>query len=74
MNLFRSEEHARNWSGYESASDAAILPVARWAGIFSADLFRHRRDADYLSKIRGFMPDFAAKLQEFGGGGPFWER
>lgn len=74
MNLFRSEEHARNWSGYESASDAAILPVAKWAAIFSADLFRQRLDADYLSKIRGYMPNFAAKLQEYGGSGPVWRR
>ncbi len=52
MNLFRSEEHARAWSGYEPAMAAALQPVAEWADIFSNPFFRERRRRDYLSWMR----------------------
>jgi hypothetical protein len=28
MNLFRSEEHAKNWSCYDPISEEAIMPLA----------------------------------------------
>ncbi len=53
MNLFRSEEHARNWSGFEPSMEARMLkPVADWAAIFSNPFFRERGRPDYISWTR----------------------
>ena len=52
MNLFRSEEHAKRWSGYDAAMGAALKPVAEWADIFSNPFFRQRGRPDYISWTR----------------------
>ncbi len=52
MNLFRSEEHARNWDGYNEAMASALMPVSEWADIFSNPFFRERGRPDYMSWMR----------------------
>jgi len=52
MNLFRSEEHARHWVGFDEAIEASLKPVAEWADIFSNPYFRERGRADYISWTR----------------------
>jgi hypothetical protein len=53
MNLFRSEEHACTWSGFEpEMADRMLKPLAGWADIFSNDFFRQRGRPDYLSWTR----------------------
>jgi len=52
MNLFRSEEHARNWNGFDPAMVASLMPVAEWADIFSNPFFRERGRSDYISWTR----------------------
>ena len=52
MNLFRSEEHARNWDGFTESMAASLMPVAEWADIFSNPFFRQRSRADYISWTR----------------------
>ena len=52
MNLFRSEEHARRWNGFDEAMASSIHPVAEWADIFSNPFFRERGRADYISWTR----------------------
>ncbi len=49
MNLFRSEEHARRWQGFDEAMATSLHPVAEWADIFSNPFFRERGRADYIS-------------------------
>jgi hypothetical protein len=50
MNLFRSEEHARNWSGFEPDLAARMLkPFEAWAEIFANPIFRQRVRPDYIS-------------------------
>jgi hypothetical protein len=52
MNLFRSEEHARNWSGFEpDLADRMLKPVTWWADVFSAPIFRERGREDYITWI-----------------------
>lgn len=53
MNLFRSEEHARNWSGYNPEKEYLLRPVAEWARIFSSPVFRNRPRTDYVSWLVG---------------------
>ena len=52
MNLFRSEEHARNWQGFADGMAASVKPVAEWADIFSNPFFRKRGRPDYISWTR----------------------
>lgn len=52
MNLFRSEEHARNWDGYTESMASSVMPVAEWADIFANPFFRERGRPDYISWTR----------------------
>lgn len=52
MNLFRSEEHARNWSGFDPEYESMLKPVAEWADIFANPFFTGRGRADYISWTR----------------------
>ncbi|MFT7599257.1 MAG: hypothetical protein ACI8TP_002186 [Acidimicrobiales bacterium] len=50
MNLFRSEEHARNWSEFDPGmADRMLKPLVGWAEIFSNPFFRQRTRPDYIS-------------------------
>ncbi len=73
MNLFRSEEHVKNWSLYDPASEDAIMPMEDWAKVFAGRMFRRRLDADYLSRAKEYRGDFAKVLfGELGKSGPFF--
>jgi hypothetical protein len=52
MNLFRSEEHARNWSAFDPLLEKGIKPLSFWNDIFSSLIFRSRGRSDYLSWLR----------------------
>ncbi len=52
MNLFRSEEHARNWDRFNEATETTLRPVDEWADIFSNRFFRERSRPDYISWVR----------------------
>ena len=71
MNLFRSEEHVRNWSLYDPISEEAIMPLADWDSALRA-LARGYLEPDRLSRVEEYMGDFFAKLQELGKTGSFW--
>jgi len=51
MNLFRSEEHARNWSSYDPATVDNLQPLADYLDRFSAERFRERDRRDYISWV-----------------------
>jgi hypothetical protein len=50
MNLFRSEEHARSWSGFDPAFEETLQPLASWVERFSAERQRARGATDYMSR------------------------
>jgi len=52
MNLFRSEEHARNWEGFDESMASSLKPVAEWADTFANPFFRERGRRDYISWTR----------------------
>ena len=72
MNLFRSEEHVRNWSLYDSESADGTMPLADYATLFSAGLFRERLQPDYLLRFPQLMPELIATLARLGKTGSFW--
>jgi hypothetical protein len=52
MNLFRSEEHARSWEGFDDSMVTALMPISAWAEMFSNPFFRERGRPDYVSWLR----------------------
>jgi hypothetical protein len=72
MNLFRSEEHLRNWSLYDPESAEGTMPLADYAALFSAGLFRERLQPDYLLRFPQLLPELVATLARLGRTGPFW--
>jgi hypothetical protein len=49
MNLLRSEEHARNWVGYNAEYADTLQPLSYWAERFSVENFRARTRPDYVT-------------------------
>ena len=50
MNLFRSEEHARNWREFDHQFSDSLQPLAHWVERFSEERFRVRGAPDYISR------------------------
>lgn len=58
MNLFRSEEHARDWEEFDPRMAHLLQPVEWWADTFSSPMFRARGRSDFITWATG--PDGAA--------------
>jgi hypothetical protein len=52
MNLFRSEEHVRNWAAFNPDYEKTLQPLSFWADLFSNLIFRARDRSDYMSWLR----------------------
>ena len=72
MNLFRSEEHARNWSLYDPESADGTMPLRDYAALFATGLFRERLAPDYVLRLPQLLPEMLATLAKLGKTGPFW--
>jgi len=62
MNLFRSEDHIERWPLHFQTVDDYTMPVADWAEVFSASMFRKRLDADYLARSQVYLEDYRSAL------------
>jgi len=69
MNLFRSEEHVRNWSGFKAGTEEGINKLSDVAGLFSTNFFTRRLDADYVSHMQEYLMELIGALKEMGS---FW--
>ena len=49
MNLFRSEEHARNWSEFKPYLLENLKPLSIWVERFSSEMMRSRGRPDFIS-------------------------
>ena len=74
MNLFRSEEHARAWSGYKTEAADGLLTFAQILELFSGPLFRERLGGRYISSLPELRKALAADAQRITGGKAFWRR
>jgi len=72
MNLFRSEEHVKNWSQYDPISAESIMPLSNWALAFSGPLHRKRLEPDYLSRGKEYASELLLLLKKLGKEGSFW--
>jgi hypothetical protein len=74
MNLFRSEEHVRNWARFDPATTEGIIPLPDLVMLFSGPYFRRRMDLNWISKSREYAREMVATMAEIGKTGPFWKR
>jgi hypothetical protein len=72
MNLFRSEEHIRNWGRYEPAAEQGILPLENVVKVFSGKFFQKRLDPDYVSHGQEYFGEVLSELSEISKVRPFW--
>jgi len=70
MNLFRSEEHIRNWSGFKADTEEGIKKLSDVVGLFSTNLFTRRLDPDYASRMQTYLMELTEILK---GMGSFWQ-
>jgi len=70
MNLFRSEEHVRNWSGFKANTDEGINKLSDLVRLFSANFFTKRLDPDYASRMQNYLMELIRTLK---GMGSFWQ-
>jgi len=73
MNLFRSEEHVRQWPLYDPASAAGTLPLGAFLEVFSQRLFRERLAPDYVSRVPSLRGDLLAALAWVSNNASFWQ-
>ena len=72
MNLFRSEEHVRNWASFEAGTEEGIVPLPDMVKLFSGPYFRRRMDKDYVSHMLEYAREMIGAMKEIGRTGPFW--
>ena len=70
MNLFRSEEHVRNWSGFKADTEEGMNKLSDVAGLFSTNFFTRRLDPDYVSHMQEYLKELIEALK---GMGSFWQ-
>ncbi|MBI4774424.1 MAG: hypothetical protein HY788_09640 [Deltaproteobacteria bacterium] len=74
MNLFRSEEHIRNWASFAPNTEEGVTPLPDMVKLFSGPYFRRRLDPDYVSHMSEYARDMIGTMIEIGKTGPFWKR
>lgn len=74
MNLFRSEEHARNWASFAEGTEEGITPLPDMVRLFSGPYFRRRLDPDYVSRMFEYAGEMIEVMNAIGKTGPFWKR
>jgi len=72
MNLFRSEEHVRNWSGFKSGTEEGIVELSVLTRLFSIDVFTRRLDPNYFSRLKEYRAARNAAWGEIMKMSPFW--
>jgi hypothetical protein len=70
MNLFRSEEHVRNWRGFKAGTEDGINKLSDIVKLFSGNFFTRRLEADYASRMETYLGEFIDVLKKMG---PFWQ-
>jgi hypothetical protein len=72
MNLFRSEEHIRNWARYDPAAEQGILPLGNIVEVFSGKFMQKRLDLDYASHSLAYFDGVVSVISEIAKMRPFW--
>jgi hypothetical protein len=70
MNLFRSEEHVKNWSGFKVGTEEGMNKLSNIAELLSGNFSTKRLDSDYYSNMQGYMMEFIGSMKDLG---PFYQ-
>ncbi len=73
MNLFRSEEHVRNWARYDPAAEQGILPLQDVVTVFSGNFMKKRLDKNYASHALEYFGETISVISEIAKKRPFWK-
>ena len=57
MHFFRSEEHLRNWKGFQEDKKGGIIALTDLMRLFSRPYFTKRTEPDYFSHMGEYMMD-----------------
>jgi len=63
----------RNWSGFRSGTEEAILPLADIMAIVSTPRHSARLTGSYVSSAPGYAPEFLKTLREVTRNAAFWD-
>jgi len=72
MNLFRSEEHVRNWSDFKPGTEEGIVELPTLVKVFSGNLFTRRLNPDYIANFPKYLGEFISAVGGIGKVRPFW--
>jgi len=72
MNLFRSKEHARNWSQFDAGTEDGIISLRDGALIMSTPRHSARLNGHYVSSAPEYAANFFPHLQKVTNNAPFW--
>jgi len=72
MNLFRSEEHIRNWARYDPAAEQGMLPLQDIVSVFSGKFMQKRLELDYASHALEYFGETLSVISEIAKMRPFW--
>lgn len=72
MNLFRSGEHVRRWSGYDPAAAEGTMSLSDWAYVFGVEFCRRKLEPDFFLRGLELRQGLFQALKELGKSGPFW--
>ena len=70
MNLFRSEGHVKNWSGFKAGTEEGMSRVSNVAELFSGNFFTKRSEPDYVSNMQKYLMELIGAMKNLGS---FWE-
>ncbi len=74
MNLFRSEEHARNWEGFRKEADGGLLPLEAILAMHEGPRHREILNGHYISDFKKFTADYNKRVNIVTKDHPFWRR
>jgi hypothetical protein len=72
MNFFRSEEHLRNWEGFEERKSGGTIAPDSLMKLFSGPYFTNRRQPDYFSHMGKYLFAMIASLDTLENAGAYW--
>ncbi len=72
MNLFRSEEHIRNWGRYDPAAEQGILPLENIVKVFSGKFMQKRLGLNYASHALEYFGETVSVISEIAKMRHFW--
>ena len=72
MNLFRSEEHVKQWSGFKAGTEEGVIELSVLLQLFSVDTFAKRLNPDYVFRMKEYRTARIAAWGEIMKKSPFW--